>query len=721
MARLTKEQRLQDVHEEAKTRFAIIQSSQHAERMQCLQDRRFYSIAGAQWEGSLQTQFANKPQFEVNKVALAIQRIFTEYRNNRISVSFTSKHGDKADQLADICAGLYRADEQDSCAEEAYDNAFEEAVGGGFGAWELRPEYEDDEDPDNEQQRIRFVPIFDADSSVFFNLDAKRQDKSDAKYCFVLTSMTPDAYEEAYGDNPSSWPKTVSQTEFDWATSDVVYVARYYCIEEVNRQLVTFEAIDGSEFKLFEDEITDDMRQEMDATGTIEIRRRRVKSKKVHLYTMSGGSILEDHGYIAGKHIPVIPVFGKRWYIDNIERCSGHVRNAKDAQRLKNMQLSKLGEISSLSSYRKPILTPEQVAGHQETWATDNIKNYPYLLLNPIVGPDGSVQPQGPIGYVEPPDIPPTLAALLQVSEQDIRDLLGNQEQGDKVVSNISGKVIEMVQQRLDMQSFLYLSNMAKAVRRCGEVWLHMAREIYVEPDRKMKAISAQNDVSMVELQRNVLNNQGVPVVENDLTNAHLDVVVDVGPSFTSQRAAIVRTITNMMAITTDPETQKILQSIALMNMEGEGLRDARVFFRKQLVQMGVIKPTEDEMAEMEAAASQAQTDPNAIILQAEAQEAMAKAADAQAKIDKTMADTELARARAIDLAAKIEQADRDQLLRLVQILLAEKGVQAPPLQDLVGNVAREVTQQVIEPRVAAPVEPLFAARDTPATAPPGI
>jgi hypothetical protein len=36
-------------------------------------------------------------------------------------------------------------------------------------------------------------------------------------------------------------------------------------------------------------------------------------------------------------------VYGKRWFVDNIERCMGHVRLAKDPQRLKNMQLSKLG------------------------------------------------------------------------------------------------------------------------------------------------------------------------------------------------------------------------------------------------------------------------------------------------------------------------------------------------------------------------------------------
>lgn len=212
---MTKDEQLADIHTCAKRKFDIIQCAVKDERQQCLEDRRFYSIAGAQWEGHLGDQFANKPKFEVNKIHLAVIRIINEYRNNRISVNFVSKDGSKNDDLADTCNGLFRADEQDSGAEEAYDNAFEEAVGGGFGAFRVRACEEDDEDEENEKQRIRIEPIFDADSSVFFDLDAKRQDKADAKFCFVLTSMSVDAYKEEYKDDPSSWDKTIRNDQFD--------------------------------------------------------------------------------------------------------------------------------------------------------------------------------------------------------------------------------------------------------------------------------------------------------------------------------------------------------------------------------------------------------------------------------------------------------------------------------------------------------------------------
>ena len=210
MARITREQQLANLHAEALAEFDNIQTALRDERLQCLQDRRFYSLAGAQWEGPLWDQYENKPKFEVNKVHLAVMRVVNEYRNNRITVDFVSKDGEARDDLADTLDGLYRADEQDSVADEAYDNAFEEAVGGGFGAWRLRTIYEDEEDPEDDRQRIRIEPIFDADSSVFFDLEAKRQDKADAKRCFVITAMTRDAYKATWGDDPTSWPKIMS-------------------------------------------------------------------------------------------------------------------------------------------------------------------------------------------------------------------------------------------------------------------------------------------------------------------------------------------------------------------------------------------------------------------------------------------------------------------------------------------------------------------------------
>jgi hypothetical protein len=657
---LTKDQRLANLHSEALRQFNEIQTALRDERLQCLQDRRFYSICGAQWEGPLLDQYENKPRFEVNKIMLSVIRIVNEYRNNRITVDYISKEGG-SDDLADTCEGLFRADEQDSVADEAYDNAFEEAVGGGIGAFRLRTAYEDEEDEDNERQRIRFEPIFDADSSVFFDLNSKRQDKSDAQFCFVVSSMTRESYKETYGDDPSDWPKEIHQYEFDWCNPDVVFVAEYFRVEEVTETIRIFRNIDGTEEKYRAEDFRndEDLEDTLLAIGSREVRQRKVKKKKVHKYIMSGGRVLEDGGLIAGNCIPVVPVYGKRWFVDNIERCMGHVRLAKDAQRLKNMQLSKLGEISALSSVEKPILVPEQVAGHQMMWADDNLKNYPYLLVNPITAADGSTQISGPVAYTRSPQIPPAMAALLALTEADMKEILGSAGNAEQVVSNISGKAVEMIQTRLDMQTFIYMSNFAKGMKRAGEIWLSMARDIYVEEGRRMKVIGRTEDVNSIEMMKPTISDTGEVVMENDLSRAKFDVNVDVGPSSSSKRAATVQALTGMMAISDDPQTKQVLQAMAMMNMEGEGIADVRDFFRKQLLRLGVVQPTEQEAEELlaEQQAASMQQDSNAIFLQAAADEATAKAAQARASVIKTVADAGLAKARTAETEADTELA----------------------------------------------------------------
>jgi hypothetical protein len=671
---MTKQERLANLHQDAVLEFDSIQGSMREVRLQCLEDRRFYSIAGAQWEGSLSEQFNNKPRFEVNKIHLSVMRIINEYRNNRITVDFVSKDGNSNDNLASTCDMLFRADEQDSTADEAYDNAFEEAVGGGFGAFRLRTVYEDEYDEDNDYQRIRLEPIYDADSTVFFDLDAKRQDKSDARVCYVLTAMTRDAYIAEWNDDPSSWPKEIHQYGFDWATPDMVYVAEFYRVEEASELIRIFQNIDGEEERYSERAFADDEELEtmLDAIGTIEVRQKRVKRRKVHKYIMSGSGILEDAGYIAGSEIPIVPVYGKRWFIDNIERCMGHVRMAKDAQRLKNMQLSKLGEISALSTVEKPLFAPEQVAGFEMMWAEDNLKNYPYLLLNTVTDANGNETLAGPIGYTRPPAIPPALAGLLQITEQDISDLLGNQEAGEQITSNISGKAVELIQTRLDMQTFIYMSNMAKAIKRCGEIWLSMARETMVEPGRKMKGIGAQGEMSSLELGKPIMNQDtGEIEYQNDLSSAKFDVTVDVGPSSSSKRAATVRTLMGLMQIVTDPETIQVITSKIMVNLEDDGMTDTKDFFRKRLVRMGVGEPTDEEREELAAELEQLQSqpDPQSMYLQAEAAKAQAQAQKALADTEYTMARTEETRADTIETLAGIERKERENVLNTAEQL----------------------------------------------------
>lgn len=674
--------RLQDLHRDALTEFDAVVSASKGERQQALQDRRFYSIAGAMWEGALGQQFENKPKVEVNKIHLAVIRIINEYRNNRITVDFISKDGSENDQMAETCDMLYRADEQDSVAEEAYDNAFEEAVGGGFGAWRLSTQYEDESDEENEKQRICIKPIFDADSCVFFDLDAKRQDKSDARRCWVLTGMTPDAFKAEWDKDAASIEQTIEHREFDWFTPDTVYVAEFYEVENVGHMVDTWQNPATEETrKITEDEYEADpeLRAEMEAMGWQLLKSRKVKRKRVHKYIMDGQEVLEDCGYIAGTQIPIVPVYGKRWFVDGIERFMGHVRLAKDAQRLKNAQLSKLAEIAAMSAVEKPIMPTQMVAGLEHIWANDHIDNNPFLPVNPIFDDNGQLVAAGPTAYTKPPTLAPAMAALLQITEQDMADILGNQQQGEKMEANQSGKAVELIQTRLDMQAFIYMSNMAKAVKRSGEIWLSMAKDVFVEKGRKLKGITRQGAVESVELMRPMLKD-GYTIDENDFSRADFDVAVDVGPTSESKRSATVKALTNIAMISEDPETKQVLLAAVMQNMEGEGLSDLREFYRRRLVQMGVIEPTEEDQKRMAEAAQGQQPDPNAEYLKAEAAKSVAQAREAASRTMLNVEKSAETRAKTLATLQEVDAAAvQEEFAAMQQGMQPEMGAQGEP------------------------------------------
>lgn len=645
-------QRLRDLHDESMSQLADIQDAVYDDRLLAVGDRRFYSIAGAQWEGTLQKQFENRPRLEVNKIHMSIIRIFNEFRNNKIDVMFLPKNGDENQQMSDLLNGLFRADEQDSCADEAYDNAFEEGVGGGFGALRLRCDLEDEYNEDNEYQRIKIEPIFDADRSVFFDLGAKRQDKSDAKFCFEIFTIPAKNYCKTYSDDPKTWDmeylkskfKSVPVTSvpqsnastlfFDYNSPDVIYLANKYVVEDEKIKISIFTSLDGAEEKIEDDDLDEEKLKFLSATGSVKTGERTIRKRRVRKYLMSGGGILEDYGYIAGKNIPIVPFYAKRWFIDNKERFMGHVRLARDPQVIKNVECSRLMEISSLSTIEKPIFDPEQINEYMVEWSDDNIVNRPLLRAKALRDMSGNVVATGPIGYTRVPNIPPAMGALLQLTDQDLKEILGAQESTEQVAENPSGKAVSLIQQRLDMQTYIYVSNFSKTKNRVGQVWLSMAQDAYVEQGRKMKLIQDSGKSSSAILNGKPMLDQNTGKIknDNDLSDINFDVTVTVGPSSISKRMATVNALTNMMQYTQDPQTMQILTSMSMMNMEGEGIQEIRDYFRSQMVKSGVIKPSEEEAAEMQAAQQNQPPDPNSEYLKAAAEQALAEAGQARAK-----------------------------------------------------------------------------------------
>jgi len=112
-----------------------------------------------------------------------------------------------------------------------------------------------------------------------------------------------------------------------------------------------------------------------------------------------------------------------------------------------------------------------------------------------------------------------------------------------------------------------------------------------------------------------------------------------------------------------------------MMNMEGEGISDARQYFRKRLLAMGAVQPTEEEAQELAAQAQNQQPDPNAQYLQAAAEKQRADALKATAETELTSAKIGNTQADTISKLAAVEQ----QRISTAMSIAAQLGPQEAP------------------------------------------
>lgn len=670
-------------------RFDRAYTPQQDVREKCIEATRFARVPGGQWEGAtaagtkLDDQFEKYPKFEINKVATELNRIIAEYRNNRITVKFRPGDKEASEELANKLNGLFRADYEETDGGEACDNAFDDAATGGFGCFRLTSMLVNEYDPMDERQRIAIEPVYDPSRSVWFDPDAKKYDKSDALWAFCMYSLSPEKYEAEYGKTPpaSLDVTTMTSWEYNWFEPEVVYIAKYYEVRKESVDAISYRQPITGEIATYDSDQIEDIEDELALAGFQEVARRSVKRRRVYVSVVDGQNFLEKPRRIPGEHIPLIPVYGKRWFIDDIERVEGHIAKAMDPQRLYNLQVSMLADTAAQDPGQIPIVGMEQIRGLEKHWEARNKKRPAFLPLREVKDKTGNIiAGVTPAGYTQPAVMNQALAALLQQTSADIQEVTGGSQAMQQMPSNIAQETVNNLMNRSDMASFIYLDNMAKSLKRAGEVWLSMAREVYGS-DREVRVVNEDGTDDIALMNAQVVDRQtGQVVALNDLSTGRYDVTVDVGPSYTARRDATVSTLTQVLQsmLPQDP-MRPVVQGIILDNLDGEGMDDFKEFNRRQLLTSGAVKPRNESEAQMVAQAQAAQQQqPNPEMVAAMAQDKLANAelqkaaneqADIQVKAFKAQTDAQVAAAKVVEILASADSKQKEDIREALKLL----------------------------------------------------
>jgi len=574
-------------------------------------DMVFYFVT--QWDDAIlnESQLAYRGEFNILKKAG--RQIISDLAANPIQVDFEPIEETK-DDAAEILDGIYRTDDQNNQTINSYENAKQECVVCGVGAWLLYTEYETLRSGNNKQV-IRRFPLFEANNCVYWDPNAKLLDKADADYVSVLIPYTEDGYKKLVKDItgedievlPDSFKSPEQSYSFPWYSSDKkIYVVKFFHRERVTVKVLTMVDPFGLTLDVLKSDLADIEDELMDAGYEI-LSEKEIERWEVTEYIASGQDILETN-VIAGEHLPVVPIYGERAIVEGEEHYEGVTRLAKDPQMLRNFQLSYLADITSQSPREKPIFLQEQIAGFEDYYVLSGSENnYAYLLQNRKAG-DGTDLPIGPIATLPAPNIPQALAASIELSRQAVEDVANPGIPQDIADPDLSGKAVIALQNRLDMQSMIYQEHFKHAKRRDAEVYASMAAEIYDVP-RKVKLTQQDGTTKEVQIMETVFDQEtGNTVTLHDIYNAEFEVFSRIGQAYSTKREQTVDKLTELMSTVQEgnPIREGLLLKILTL-MDGVDFDDIRDYANKQLVLQGIKEPETDEEKQMVALAQQNQ------------------------------------------------------------------------------------------------------------------
>lgn len=562
-----------------------------------------------QWDDEYLNGTDLATRFEFNLIRKAQRQILTDLVLNPIQVDFDPVD-DTFEKASEIMDGAYRADMRNNKSQEAKKNANQEAVVCGVGAWRLTTEYRNNLEDDDRQRIIR-EPIFEANNRVLWDPNAQLIDKSDAKFVAVLYPYSFDAYKELCEElgceytPPSSFAEPEHSYTFPWiGTEEKVNILKFYHRVLKKVKYYTFADEFGNRRVLQQDEVDED--DLIDGGFEFESEKT-VKRYVVTEYIASGAGIMAENR-IAGEHLPIVPQYGERQFVEGEEHYEGIVRLAKDPQRLRNFQMSYLADIVSRSGRSKPIFTDEQIAGYEDMYnlnGPDN--NYPYLKQNHYDS-NGQPLPVGPVGQTPDANVPPALMAAMAESRAAVDDVASPGLPQDITDPSLSGKAVQALQKRLDMQSYTYQDHHKYAMRRDGEIYASMFRDV-MDSEQEIVLVQLDGTTSRATINKAEIDwsNMQTQIV-NDVRKMMFDVYADIGPSFESVKSQNREELKELInGLPPGDPMRNILLNEYLTMLEGSHMEDVRDYARKQLILQGIKKPETPEEEQMLIKAQQNQ------------------------------------------------------------------------------------------------------------------
>jgi hypothetical protein len=501
-------------------------------RREALEDIRFRN--GSQWPAEVQNsrQLEQRPCLTINKTDAYITSVENEQRQQRPRIKVDPTGAGTTKKVAEVVQGLIRHIENNRGGGDlSYDTAFSLAATCGEGYLRVLADYERE---DSFEQELYLCPI-ENPFSVYLDPNSIWPDGSDAEECLITDMMSKHTFRRMYpgaDDGANFNQHGTGDTYRTWINKEEIRIAEYYRLERKKVDLIQLS--DGSTH------YADKMPPLM--PGVIEVGKRTTYRKTLHWWKLTALDVLE-HKELPGKFIPVVPVYGKSFFVDGKRVRKGLVRNARDPARMYNFWRTAMTESVALAPKAKWVMAEGQDEGHEREWATANISAFPYLRYKqtdsdgqPVATPPQRLQP-------EPP--PAGVMVAAQSIGEDLSAVLGIIDPAVRVGGNQSGKALNAERQQADNSTFNFYDNLTRSMAQVGRILLDLIPHYYNEPGRVVRILGDDGSAKLLALnQQNPSPGQNTPgpieEVINDVTVGEYAIVMDTGPGYSTKRQEAV-------------------------------------------------------------------------------------------------------------------------------------------------------------------------------------
>lgn len=507
-------------------------------------DDRMFKI-GQQWPTEIMAQrnLDKRPCLTVNKLPTFVHQIVNDQRQNRPSINI-SPVGDRGDpEVARMYRGLIRFIERDCAADIAYDTAFDDAVTMGWGYWRVTLEWEA---PDSFNCVLVIRQVRNP-FSVYLDPAHVDPTGADAKWAFVTQMITRSEFSEKY-PGATQMPYSdggIGDRVNAWANKDEIRIAEYNEITYEARTLVKL----SNGHVGWEDDLDDITRGYLKRGRLQKLDERESQVPTVMWYKVTAVDVLDEEEWI-GTSIPIVKVVGDATDVEGKIKLSGIIRHAKDPQRMYNYWCTSETELIALQPKAPWVMEEGQGEGHEDEFKNANVKNLPVLYykgtsVGGTMAPPPQRQPMA--------GIPAGIVQAKQGSAQDMMATTGirfDATQNERMIDE-SGKAIRELRRSGDLGAFHYVDNLARSLRRTGEILVEAIPLVYDE-ERVVTILREDDKEEQVKIDPHLQRPAGEekrPDGKNrklfNPTYGKYGVTVTIGPSYATKR---IEASENMMA-----------------------------------------------------------------------------------------------------------------------------------------------------------------------------